>query len=91
MDWRLLVEEGVRHHEVRPFALTDPERQIVGIGVAVVQKPSFLHEQAPRIEARAVAAVPPEGTGADAVANRLDGGSNVAALDVFVELVVFRL
>ena len=80
--------ERVRHHEVMRAAFPDPERQLVGIGIVVVEKATFLDEKPPRIQTRSVAAVPAEGPGADALADGLDGVPDPAALGVLVELVV---
>src|SRR5690606_40937631 len=65
-----------------------PERQLVCIGVGVIQETAFLADQSPGVDARAIAAVPPERTLSDSGFERGDGTPDVLALFFFGQLVV---
>ena len=80
--------ERVRHHEVMRAAFPDPERQLVGIGIVVVEKAAFLDEKPSRIQGSVRSGSTSRGAGADALADGLDGVPDPAALGVLVELVV---
>src|SRR5579885_2869485 len=58
----VVVGESVGYHEMRPAAHRDPVGKLVVVGVAVVEEPAFLDQEAARVDAGRVAAIPADGT-----------------------------
>ena len=90
--WRsklhVVVVERVGHHQVRAAGLDDPVRQVIVVGVGVVEEAALLDDQPPRVGAQA-AGVPAEGPASGRACDALDRAPHVLALDVFRdELVV---
>ena len=73
---------------MRPPPDLDPVGQLVVVGVGVVEEAALLHHQAPRVDARAVAAVPAERPLAGRLAQGLDGAPDVRALLLLRQIVV---
>src|SRR6185295_597337 len=66
----------------------DPIGKLVAVRIGIVEKAAFLDEQAPRVDARRIAAVPAERPLAHGRGQRCDGAPNVIALLRFGELIV---
>src|SRR5262249_34370189 len=63
-----------------------PVRELVVVGVAVVEEAVFLHEKAPRVDAGRVTAVPADRTFPHGLLERGDGARDLRALGGFREL-----
>src|SRR6266700_1591657 len=50
-ELRVVVGERVGHHKMRPVTHLDPIRELVVVGVAVVEERTFLDEQSARVDA----------------------------------------
>src|ERR1051326_8400486 len=71
---------------MRPPAHLNPVRELVIVGVAVVEEPAFLDEQSARVDAGRVATVPADRALPDRLGQRSDGASDLLALDGFAQL-----
>ena len=84
----VIVGERVGHDQVR-FALDGlPERQLLAIVVRVVGKTAFLDQQAARVDAGSIAAIPAGRTIADRLLERFDCFLDMLAFLGFAELEV---
>src|SRR5262249_34583722 len=79
-ELRVVGRQAVRDDEVRAVVHPHPVRQLVVVGVGVVQKAALLDQEAPRVHAGPGAAVPAEWPLADGLLHRLDGLPDVLAL-----------
>src|SRR5689334_9342477 len=75
---------------MRPVVDAHPIRQLVVVGVRVIEEAAFLHYEPTRVHAGPIAAVPAERALADRLLHRLDRQLNVFALLVLAELVVLH-
>src|SRR6266851_7432312 len=66
-EFRVVDTKGVGHHQMRPVVDSDPVWQLIVIGIRVVEKATFLHQQTSRVDARAIATIPAERSGPDAL------------------------
>ena len=73
---------------MRPVVGHDPIGQLIVIGIRVVEKAALLHQQTPGVDARAIAAIPAERSGPDAVLQRDNSLVDVLALLGGVEFIV---
>src|SRR5690348_2499789 len=71
---------------MRPPTHFDPVRELVIVGVAVVEESAFLDEQSPRVDARRVAAVPADWALPDGLRQRCNGARDFRALGFLGEL-----
>jgi hypothetical protein len=79
-EFHVVGRQRVGHHEVRTSMLACPIRQLVVIGVGVIEEPAFLDQQAPRVEARPVTTIPAQRTFAGGRGDRGDGLGDLCAL-----------
>src|SRR6266850_1491654 len=87
-ELRIVRREAVRHDQMRTLVHAHPVGQLVVVGVRVVEKAALLDQEAPRVHAGPVAAVPAHRPLADRLLQRLDGHPDMRALLGFGELVV---
>jgi len=66
----------------------NPIGKLIVIGIRVVKKATLLHQQMPRVDARAIATIPAERSGPNAVLQRGDGLVDVFTLLCGVEFIV---
>src|SRR5579885_1718766 len=81
----VVVGESVGYHEMRPAAHRDPVGKLVVVGVAVVEEPAFLDQEAARVDAGRVAAIPADGTLTHGLGERRDGAGDLRALRLLRE------
>src|SRR5713226_1050296 len=87
-ELRIVGREAVRHDQVRVLVHAHPVRQLVVVGIRVVEEAALFDEEAPRVHAGPVPAIPAHRPRADGLLHGLDGHLDVLALFVFGELVV---
>src|SRR2546425_3281461 len=87
-ELRIVGREAVRHDQMRALVPAHPVRQLVVVGIRVVEEAALLDEEASRVHAGPVAAIPAHWPLADRLLHGLDGHLDMLALFVFGELVV---
>jgi hypothetical protein len=85
---QIVVGERVRHDQMGTAFCDHIVRELVGVAVAVIEKAALLHDQASRVDARSVAAVPAKRTLPDCSLEALDRSADVLAFGRLVELEV---
>src|SRR5438874_6125091 len=68
-----------------PTLHLDEVRQIVVVRIRVIEETTLFHQQPPRMDTRAVAAIPAHRSSASAAQERLDRKTDVLTLFVFAE------
>src|SRR5262245_31305466 len=82
----VVVGEGVGHDEVPAPGDRYPVRQLVVVGIRVVEEAAFLYEEGSRVDAGTIPAVPAERPGPEGGLERCDGSLNVLTLGLAREL-----
>ena len=85
-EFHVVGVERVGDHEVRFAVHARPVRQVVVVGVGVVEKTAFLDHQAPGVQRRRVPAVPAVGTRPGGALDRGDRAPHLGALFGFVHV-----
>src|SRR5215813_8061786 len=66
-EFRVVDTKGVGHHQMRLVIDHNPVWQFIIIGIRVVEKAPLLHQQTPCVDAWAIATIPAERSGPDAL------------------------
>src|SRR5262249_40587510 len=74
---------------MRPAIDGQPIRQLIVIGVGVVEKAALLDEETPRVDTRAIAAIPAQRTRPDGLLQGRNGPADVLTFLAGIEFVMF--